>query len=89
MLTQKLEKSGMDVVEVNQTIKMMSPAMKESTDYCKIRNNWGSYKWPSLIELHTKLFDEGFDGAHDALADVKACAKSFFELKEREVILKS
>jgi len=63
--------------------------MQSATDYCKIKNTWGSYKWPTLTELHEKLFDEGFDGAHDALADVSASARSFFELKKREVILKS
>ena len=62
--------------------------MQESTDYCKIKNKWGGYKWPSLIELHNHLFGEDFDGAHDALADVKACAKSFFELKKRAIMLK-
>ena len=62
--------------------------MKESTDYCKIKTSWG-YKWPSLTELHQKLFNEGFDKAHDALADVNAVSKCFFELKERKVILNS
>lgn len=62
--------------------------MKESTDICKIRGFKG-YKWPTLTELHKFLFNEGFDGAHDALDDVKACAKSFFELKKRGLILKS
>jgi len=32
------------------------------------------------------LFGTGFEGAHDALADVKACADCFFELKKRKVI---
>ncbi len=59
--------------------------MHKSTDFCKIENGYG-YKWPKLIELHEKLFNSGFDGAHDALADVKACARCFFELKERGVI---
>lgn len=59
--------------------------MHKSTNFCKIRNGYG-YKWPKLIELHEKLFDSDFDGAHDALADVKACARCFFELKERGVI---
>jgi DNA polymerase III epsilon subunit-like protein len=64
--------------------------MQESIDFCKIPPfKWGNYKWPKLIELHEKLFNEGFDGAHDALADVKACARSFFELKKRSIILKS
>jgi len=64
--------------------------MQESTNYCKMKPfRYGTYKWPSLDELHNKLFDEGFDGAHDALADVKACARSFFELKDRKIMLKS
>ena len=32
-----------------------------------------------------QLFGVGFDGAHDALVDVKACAKSFFALKNTSV----
>ncbi len=64
--------------------------MQESTGYCKMPPfRYGTYKWPTLLELHKKLFNEEFDGAHDALADVKACAKSFFELKKRSLILKS
>ncbi len=59
--------------------------MHSSTDYCQIENSFG-YKWPKLIELHNKLFDEGFDDAHDALADVKACSRCFFELLERKII---
>jgi DNA polymerase III epsilon subunit-like protein len=62
--------------------------MKESTSICKLPGARG-YKWPTLTELHTFLFNEGFAGAHDALDDVKACAKSFFELKKRGLILKS
>ncbi|PWJ42278.1 3'-5' exonuclease [Sediminitomix flava] len=56
-----------------------------STDYCKIPGPYG-YKWPTLMELHTFLFEEGFEGAHDALADVEACARCFFELKKRNII---
>lgn len=64
--------------------------MQESTNYCKMQPfRYGTYKWPTLLELHEKLFDEGFDGAHDAMADVKAAARAFFELKNRSVILKS
>lgn len=60
--------------------------MKETTNFCKIPGFKG-YKWPTLTELHTKIFGEGFHGAHDALDDVKACAKSFFELKKNGHIL--
>lgn len=64
--------------------------MKETTNFCKMLPiRYGTYKWPTLTELHIKLFDEEFEGAHDALDDVKACARSFFELKKKEIILKS
>jgi len=59
--------------------------MRESVDFCEIPGMYG-YKWPKLVELHTKLFGRGFEGAHSALADVRACAKCFFELRTREVI---
>lgn len=59
---------------------------EKSTAYCAIPGNYG-YKWPTLMELHEILFEKQFDDAHDALVDVKACAKCFFELKERGIIL--
>lgn len=58
---------------------------EEATDYCQIPGNYG-YKWPRLSELHVKLFGHDFEGAHDALADVEACARCFFELTKRGVI---
>jgi DNA polymerase III subunit epsilon len=50
------------------------------TDVCKIPGKKG-YKWPNLNELHKTLFHKEFDGAHDALVDVKACANCFWEMK--------
>lgn len=44
------------------------------------------YKFPKLIELYEFLFDDRFDNAHDANADVEATAKCFFELVKRKVI---
>src|SRR3989339_1153667 len=55
---------------------------EESTDFCQLPGAYG-YKWPTLAELHIKLFGSNFDGAHDALADVEACARCFFELVNR------
>lgn len=62
--------------------------MQKSTQYCKIPqvNGRGGYKWPKLEELHHTLFNCGFEGAHDALADVQACKKCFFELLKLNVI---
>ena len=57
-----------------------------STQYCEIPGNYG-YKWPSLSELHIKLFGSDFEDAHDALIDVEACARCFFELKKKGIIL--
>lgn len=63
--------------------------MKPLSKYVGIYMAWKKdYKWPTLQELHTKVFGYEFDGAHDALADVRACARCFFELKKRGVIKK-
>jgi DNA polymerase-3 subunit alpha len=50
---------------------------------CKIPGGQGRFKWPTLAELHTTLFDVGFEGAHDAFADVRATARAFFEMARR------
>lgn len=59
--------------------------MKQSTQFCAIPGNYG-FKWPRLEELHRKLFNSDFEGAHDAFCDVKATAKCFFELIDKQVI---
>ena len=43
-----------------------------------------NFKSPKLIEAHQHFFGEGFDGAHDALADVRACARIHRKLIELE-----
>lgn len=59
--------------------------MKKSAAFVGIRTSRG-YKWPNLGQLHQKLFNEGFDGAHDAMNDVRALMRCFFALTERGVI---
>lgn len=59
--------------------------MVAATEYCQIPGLHG-FKWPTLVELHTALFGRGPQDAHDAAADVVACAKCFFELKRLGVI---
>lgn len=51
-----------------------------------INTRRGGFKWPSLMELYEKLFLTQFIDAHDALADVAATAKCFFELQERGIL---
>jgi DNA polymerase III epsilon subunit-like protein len=53
--------------------------MLKTVDLCKIEGPYG-YKWPKLEELHRYLFNHDFEGAHDALADIQATAKCFWEL---------
>ncbi len=40
----------------------------------------GKFKLPTLTELHTFLFDQTFEEAHNASADVEATARCFLEL---------
>jgi hypothetical protein len=59
--------------------------MERSTGFCGIPGSSG-YKWPELSELHQKLFQTGFDEAHDAAVDIEITAKCFWELKRIGVI---
>ncbi len=59
--------------------------MQSSTSYCNIPGRYGA-KWPTLSELHIKLFGKDFEGAHDAFADIEATEKCFWELKKLNVI---
>jgi hypothetical protein len=53
--------------------------MESTTDLCKIEGPHG-YEWPKLEELFRYLFKDDFKGSHDALLDVQAIAKCFWEL---------
>ena len=59
--------------------------MLSSVDFCALPGKYG-YKWPSLSELHLKLFGKDFENAHDAMSDISATADCFFALEERSVI---
>lgn len=67
----------------HRTIKLCT--MQSTTDLLKLPGPYG-YKFPRLEELHRWLFGHDFTGAHDALNDVMATAKCFFELKRRNLI---
>lgn len=60
--------------------------MKESREFFKRRT--GKEKWAKLTELYIELFGETFEDAHDALVDVKACAKCYFEMVDKGIIEK-
>lgn len=54
--------------------------MQSSTNVCKLPGRGGEYKWPTLQEAHQILLGTGFEGAHDAMADVRACARIYEHL---------
>lgn len=58
--------------------------MLATVDFCALPGRYG-FKWPKLSELHRKLFNEDFSGAHNAAVDIEATAKCFFELQKREI----
>lgn len=71
----------------NLAEKKLLDTMKSSIDYCAIPGGrGGGYKFPTLTDLHTKLFNKGFGDAHDAAYDVDATARCFFELLKLKVI---
>ncbi len=61
--------------------------MRSSTDYLKIPGGrGGGFKPPRLMELYEFLFEEKFQEAHNAAADVEATARCFFELLRKNII---
>jgi DNA polymerase III epsilon subunit-like protein len=59
--------------------------MNNSTNLCKLPGKFG-YKWPKLMELYQFLFNETFEGAHDALEDVRATRRCFYEMQRRGLV---
>lgn len=62
--------------------------MHQTTEFVGLPNTRGraGFKFPTMTELHEKLFNVGFVDAHDALVDVTALAKCFFKLQEIGVL---
>ena len=54
--------------------------MKSSMNICRLPGFSGQFKWPKLEEAHMTLVGTGFENAHDAMADVRACAREYEKL---------
>jgi len=63
--------------------------MLEATPVCKLPGSRGDYKWPKLTEAHRHLTGKDFDGAHDAMADVSACVRCYFALRELQGVVEA
>ena len=62
--------------------------MKTTTKYCDILHpKFNGPKWPTLQELYFKLFGEEFENSHNAIYDVKACARCLFECIRNQIII--
>jgi len=46
--------------------------MQPMTNICRLPGNYGKFKWPSLSESHMHCYRKQFEGAHDAMGDVRA-----------------
>lgn len=51
--------------------------MKAMTPICKLPGTYDDFKWPRLSEAYRFAFNEDFSGAHDAMADVRACLRIY------------
>lgn len=75
-----------DAVETEFYVKSHLCLMTTTAAFCRILGRFGTPKYPTLAELHRKLFGEKPRDCHTALADVEASARCFFRLRELAVI---
>lgn len=64
--------------------KKQTCSMLMTTDLMRLPNTKrpGTYKWPSLDEAYRKYVDpNGFENAHDAMADIRACKGIYMAVK--------
>ena len=68
-------------------MNIIDTCTEKTAEFCKLPGGLGrKFKKPKLSEIHHLLFNEGFDMAHNASADVEATARVFLELVRINVI---
>lgn len=68
-----------------QEIPVLDTCTEHTAQLCQIPGGrGGKFKLPTLTELHEFLFNEPFDEAHNATADVEATTRCFLELIRRQ-----
>tara|TARA_B100000700_G_scaffold331103_1_gene461429 strand:- start:2034 stop:2639 length:606 start_codon:yes stop_codon:yes gene_type:complete len=82
VLAIEFERAGVDTKFLPS---QLFDTMKETKDLCRLPGKLGNYKSPRLSELHTYLFNESFENAHNAIFDVYATGRCLQELLLREV----
>ena len=75
---------GMDTLLTK--LPVLDTCTETTAELCKIPGGrGGKFKLPTLTELHQFLFDQAFEEAHNATADVEATTRCFLELLRRSV----
>ena len=59
---------------------ILDTCTEKTANLCQIQGGRGKFKFPTLIELYKYLFNDDFQQAHNASADVEATSRAFFEL---------
>ena len=59
--------------------------MHEATYFCKLKGKRG-YKWPTLQEMHSIIFKQGYTPSNNARADVIAASRCFIYLKKARAL---
>ena len=74
-------KGSKNILFENKNHKVID-TMKIGCDICRIPSykSGEKYKWPTLDELYTKLFNKSFNGQHNAMNDIKATYECYFEM---------
>ena len=83
---------GAELFRINSDVNLLEKDILDTcteltANICKLPGGrGGKFKFPTLIELYSFLFNESFSEAHNASADVEATARAFFELVRIGVI---
>ncbi|MFM7643827.1 MAG: DNA polymerase III subunit alpha [Sphingomonadales bacterium] len=80
---------GCEFVRLGQDTPLTKPVLdtctERSAQLCQIPGGrGGKFKLPTLTELHEFLFEEAFNEAHNATADVESTTRCFLELLRKE-----
>lgn len=80
------EYARLDIMLPNITRVIPFCTMQALTPVCKlmVKNGLG-FKWPRLNEAYRWCFERDMEGAHNALADARACMEIYWECRARGI----
>ena len=82
-LNKELLRNDMNEINVNTYC-----TMEQTKKFCNSKDKINRIKFPTLTELHQKLFDIPLDDtkAHHSCYDVEMCAKCYFQFKNINIL---